>query len=142
MNSMMSKLEWDASYSVGVEAFDSQHKLIFNYINDLRDTMMGKKGKETVDHILVSLLDYTNTHFFTEEIILYKNEYPDFDRHKAEHDKFLAEIRGLYVRFKAGDEDSRLISAEIIAVVTELLQEHIFKADKSYTGFLHSKGVK
>ncbi len=142
MDFVMPKLEWDVSYSVGVASFDAQHKYIFNYINELRDTMMGKKGHDAVDKILVSLLDYTNGHFFNEEIMLFKHEFPDFDVHKAEHDKFLSEIRGLYVRFKAGETDSRLISAEIIAVVTELLQEHIMKTDMEYTSYLNSKGVR
>jgi hemerythrin len=142
MDFVMPKLEWDESYSVRVGAFDDQHKLLFDYINDLRESMMGKKGGDTVKDILVSLLNYTNTHFFNEEILLYKYEYPDYDKHKAAHDQFLSEIRSFYVRFMAGSADSRLISAEIIAVVTELLQEHILKADKAYAVFLNAKGVK
>ncbi|MBI5178309.1 MAG: hemerythrin family protein [Nitrospinae bacterium] len=142
MDFVMPKLEWDESYSVKVGEFNDQHKLLFDYINDLRDSMMGKKGKDTVTKTLNNLLDYTNTHFFNEEIMLYKHEYPDYEKHKAAHDQFLSDIRGFYVRFHAGSADSRLISAEIIAVVTELLQEHILKADKAYAAFLNSKGVK
>jgi hemerythrin len=139
---IMQKLEWDNSYSVGVDDFDAEHKLLFGFINDLRESLIGRKGKEIVDHVLNGLLDYANTHFFHEEILLVKHGYPDYEAHKAEHEKFLSEVRGLYVRFHADNSESKLISAEIIGVVTEWLQEHIMKIDRAYAPFLASKGVK
>ncbi|MBI3795259.1 MAG: hemerythrin family protein [Nitrospinae bacterium] len=138
----MSKLEWDDIYSVGVAGLDEEHKVLFDYINDLRDSLLGKKGKDTVKKVLDGLIAYTNDHFFHEEIMLYKSGYPDYERHKVEHERLIAEIRGLYVRFHADDAESKLISAEIIAIITEWLQEHIVKIDKQYSAFLNSKGIK
>jgi len=138
----MQKLEWDDSYATGFAALDEEHKMLFGFINDLRETLLGRKGKEVIEKVLEGLLDYTNGHFFNEEILLYKLHYPEYYAHKAAHEKFLSEVRGYYVTFKAGDADSKLISAEITAVVTEWLQEHIMKVDKAYVPFLKSKGVR
>lgn len=141
MNFVMQKLEWDSSYATGLESLDNEHKMLFGYINDLRDSLIGRKGKDVVGRVLEGLLEYTNGHFFNEEILLFKLRYPDYDAHKAQHEKFLSEVRGYYVAFKSGDVDSKLMSAEITAVVTEWLQEHIMKVDKAYVPFLKSKGV-
>ncbi len=138
----MPKIEWDQQYSVGVGKFDEQHKKLFDYLNDLRESMLGRKGKEVVAAVLDGLLDYTNGHFLDEEVAMFRTDYPDYWEHKAQHDKFLSEIRGFYVRFHAGHEDSRLISAEIVAVVTEQLQEHILIVDKAYSLHMKARGVK
>jgi hemerythrin len=140
-DSFMGRLEWDPIYSVGVTAFDNEHKVLFGFINDLRDSMLGRKGKETVEKVLEGLLDYTNTHFLNEEVTLYQYGYPKYAEHKAQHEALLSVARRLYVEFKAGATDSKIISAEIIAVCTEWLQEHIMKVDKDYMAFLKSKGV-
>ena len=138
----MKKLEWDDSYSVGVHDIDAEHKFLFHFINDLQETLLGKKGRETVENVLNGLFNHASSHFIHEEILLYKNGYPEYNAHKAEHDKLLSEFRGCYVAFMAGGADSRLISAEIIAVLTEWLQEHVLKADKAYAHFLKSKAVR
>ncbi|MBI5179115.1 MAG: bacteriohemerythrin [Nitrospinae bacterium] len=111
----MARLKWEDSLSTGVSLYDEQHQKLIRYVNELRDGMMGKNEGDAVEKTLVSLLDYTNTHFFDEEIELYKRDYPEYEKHKAEHDRFLWAVRGLYVRFKTGRANSRMIGAEILA---------------------------
>jgi len=138
----MPKLVWDDSYSTKIKLFDEQHEVIFTYINDLRDAMMGKKSEEIVNRTLMGLLEYSVTHFIDEEIILLKNDYPDFQNHQSSHEKFTEEVRRLFVEYKAGKANSRIMAAEITAVVTEWLQVHILKEDMEYAEFLKAKGIK
>ncbi|MBI5636691.1 MAG: hemerythrin family protein [Nitrospinae bacterium] len=137
---MMPKLEWDEIFSTGIERFDSQHKVLFGFLNVLRANALGKRDKEVVNEVTDSLLTYTMTHFLEEEITLCRLEYPGYADHKAEHDQFLIAARDLYIRFKAGKSESRIIAAEIITVVSEWLQGHILVKDKAYGEFLLQKG--
>lgn len=134
--SMMPKLEWDELFATGIDRFDDQHKVLFGFINVLRSNTLGKRNQEVVNEVVDSLLSYTMTHFLEEEVILCRLEYPGFADHKAEHDQFLMAVRDLYIRFKAGKGESRIIAAEIITVVSEWLQGHILVKDKAYGEFL------
>lgn len=140
----MPKLEWDELFATGITRYDNQHKVLFDYINELRSITLGKSGPEarlTIEKVLASLVNYTLTHFLDEEVELYRFGYPDFDDHKAEHDQFIVAVRDLYIRFRAGKSDMRIICAEILAVVSEWIQGHILVKDKAYGEFLKSKGI-
>ncbi len=138
--SMMPKLEWDEIFSTGIERFDNQHKVLFGFLNVLRANTVGKRDKDVVNEVVDSLLSYTMTHFLEEEIVLCRLEFPGYADHKAEHDDFLIAVRDLYIRFKAGKSESRIIAAEIVTVVSEWLQGHILVKDKAYGEFLLQKG--
>lgn len=139
----MPKLEWDELFATGIDRYDNQHKVLFDYINDLRQNAFGKAGPEAkavIEKVLNSMLNYSLTHFLDEEVELYRHRFPGFDDHKAEHDQFLIAVRDLFIRFKAGKSDMRIICAEILAVSSEWLQGHILVKDKAYGEFLKSKG--
>lgn len=139
---MMGKLSWDESFSVGVKKFDDQHKVLFGYLNDLYDAMRDKEEDAAVEIVLGKLLNYTLTHFLDEEIELYKNDYPGYTRHKEAHDILVATVRDYYIRFRSGKEPGRKMLIEIIAVVTDWLNDHIGVVDKSYSAWLNSRGVR
>ncbi len=142
MTLQMPKLEWTDEYAIGISTFDNQHKVLFEFINDLRDIMMSKRTNlKAVDKTFLSILDYTLTHFLEEEIFLYKISYPNFNRHKKDHDNFIREVKDLYVRFKAGEGGNRIICAEITAILTEWIQGHIMKDDLEYAKFASENGV-
>ncbi|MBI5814927.1 MAG: hemerythrin family protein [Nitrospinae bacterium] len=138
----MSKQSWDMSYSVGVAKFDDQHKVLFEYLNQMHDAIRTNPTAEAIGVVLEGLVNYTLTHFFDEEIELMKNGYPDYERHREEHDKLVSAARDFVVRFKTGKSTPRRLTVEIIAVLTEWLKDHIMVADKRYSDFLNARGVK
>ncbi|MBI4667201.1 MAG: hemerythrin family protein [Nitrospinae bacterium] len=139
---MRQKLAWDESFSVGVSRFDDQHKVLFEYLNELYDAMRDKSEKEVVGKVLNKLTDYTLNHFLEEEVELSKSGYPGYLKHKEAHDKLVAAVREYHVRFHVGRETGRKMLIEIIAVLTDWLMEHIRIADKDYGMFLNSKGIR
>ncbi len=138
----ISRMEWDDSYCVGIKKYDDQHKVIIDYINKLRDSLLVKDNRDTVGEILTNMTEYTVSHFLDEEVELYKHNYPGYNAHKELHDKLISEVRNFQVSFRVGRVSSRKLSIEIIAVLTEWLVNHILKVDKQYGKFLASKGVK
>jgi len=135
----MELIEWTEKYDLGIEHLDSQHKKLVNQINVLYDAMKIGKGKESLDEILNVLIDYTATHFKSEEILFNRFSYPDSDKHIAEHQKFVEEVTG----FKKDFDNGRLmVSVQLMGFLKDWLINHILGSDMGYKSFMLEKGVK
>ena len=138
---VMPKLEWDQQYSVGIDRFDKEHMVLFEYINDLRDIMLGKKGEEATVKLFRSIMDYAIDHFSGEEVEMYRYKYPKFTEHKNKHDAFTSAAKELYVRYRGGESNTTMVAIEVTALLTEWLQDHILNDDKEYAAFYIEQGI-
>ena len=80
-------VEWKDDYSVGIDSIDQQHKKLLNLINQLQTAVDYSTGEQFEREALDELVDYTKTHFTYEEGLMRDNDYPDFEPHKAQHEK-------------------------------------------------------
>ena len=134
----MALIEWIDSYSVGIENLDTQHKQLVGQMNLLYDAMNAGNAKEPLGEILDTLIQYTLTHFSSEEELFAQYGYPGAKEHIAEHEYFVGEV----ARFKGYHKDSRLlISYEVFAFLKTWIVEHMLGRDMKYRDFLLSKGV-
>jgi hemerythrin len=134
----MALVTWNNSYNVNIKTFDSQHKQLFDLINQLHDSMMVGKGKEVMGDVLKSLMSYTKTHFSEEERLLKLHKYPEYDRQVKEHEVFVQQIADLQKKHAAGNA---AITLTTLNFLRDWLQTHINGDDKKYSSFLNTKGV-
>jgi len=129
---------WSERYSVGISRIDEQHQRLIDLINDLHGAMLEKQEEPELSKILDGLAAYAVSHFATEETLMKKFGYPDYERHKGEHDRLMAQVRLLL-------EKSRTNKAELTQEVMTFLQRwligHIVNVDKRYTAHLNAAGV-
>lgn len=135
------KIKWDENLSVNIIKIDYGHKLIIGYINCLFDSMMAQTTEKTEEELFKSILDFIPEHFLNEEVEMYRHRYPDRAEHREIHDRFLSSLRELYVWYRSGTTDSVLISLELLALLTEWLQDHVLKIDKVCGRHLNARGV-
>jgi hemerythrin len=131
-------IEWTDDLATGVGEIDEQHKELFGRVNSLLDACKAGKGKEEVEKTLDFLSSYVLEHFGTEEQMMRKHEYPNFDEHKVQHEAFIADVAKLREELSQGGAGVALIIRTNAAVVDWLLK-HIRKTDKLMGGFLKSK---
>ncbi len=134
----MALVTWNDSYNVNVKSFDTQHKQLFDLINQLHDSMMVGKGKEVMGDVLKSLVSYTKTHFSEEERLLKMHKYPDYEKQVKEHDGFVQQMLDLQKKHAAGNA---AITLTTLNFLRDWLQKHINGDDKKYSSYLNSKGV-
>lgn len=79
---------WTDELITGDEKIDSQHKKLFECVNDFLEACSQGKGKEEVENTATFLYDYTVSHFKDEEDIQLKYDYPEYRNHKELHDAF------------------------------------------------------
>ena len=100
----MAILQWNESFSVGVTEIDRQHQKLVAMINELSEAMKQGKGKMVLGKVLNNLIDYTATHFQTEEKYFDQYNYPKTSAHTKEHTNFVINI----MEFKKDFDDGKL----------------------------------
>ncbi len=136
----MELVTWKAEMSVGVKKVDEQHKKLVSMINDLHEAMLAAKGKDALGRLFMGLADYTSTHFQTEEELMEIYGYPreDFEHHRLEHKKLIAQVAELKKKAAAGE---LAISVDIMNFLRDWLTGHIMGTDKKMGPFFESKGM-
>ena len=135
----MSLMEWNDAYSVKIFSIDSQHKNLVALVNNLNSAMRQGKGKELMSKVLQDLISYTKVHFKTEEDLMVKHTYPEYEAHKKEHDDLTAKVLDFYTRFQSGNT---FITVEVMNFLRDWLVNHILGSDKKYGPFFIEKGVR
>ena len=132
-------IEWKDEYSVGIDSIDQQHKKLINLINQLQTAVDYSTGEEYEREALNKLVDYTKTHFTYEEGIMKDNDYPDFEPHKAQHEKMVKHVEEVLSEYEK-DQDTAMQNAA--KFLKDWLINHINGTDQKYSDFLIKKGVK
>ncbi len=135
----MERIDWNPSFSVGVELFDRQHARIVDMINLLISDPGATVRSETISELLDRLTKYADDHFRAEEELLEEHGYPGLARQKAEHNAYRIKIVAL-CQDTISHEDS--VPVELLTFMTDWWIEHISKTDMQYRPFLASRGVK
>jgi hemerythrin len=134
----MNLINWADNLSVNIRAIDEEHKKLVSMINELHSSMGSGKGRETIGKILTGLVDYTKTHFSTEERLMEKYAYTGYMNHKAQHDALTKQVIDLHTKFQEG---KAMVTVEVMNFLKEWLTKHIQDSDKKYGPFLNGKGI-
>ena len=132
-------VEWKDDYSVGIDSIDQQHKKLLSLINQLQTAVDYSTGEQFEREALDELVDYTKTHFTYEEGLMRDNDYPDFEPHKAQHEKMFEKVREVLAEYEQDQDTAMANAAEYLK---DWLINHINGTDKEYSSYLIGKGVK
>ncbi|MBF0190310.1 MAG: bacteriohemerythrin [Magnetococcales bacterium] len=139
-NSKIPLIQWRQKLSVGVDAFDLDHRKLIELINQLHSAMEQKQSNQVLNHILDELINYATTHFTREERLLNEHGYNGVEAQHQQHAKFLQYIREQHKTLLNGD--SFALAGELLKFLKDWLLEHILKHDMGYKTFLNDKGVR
>ncbi len=131
-------ITWNNQYSVGIEHLDDEHKQLVELLNSLHYAMSQGQANSVLGKILDELIHYTATHFKSEEVLFAQHEYPDSEKHIAEHQELVSEVLTFKKEF---DKGTTMLSIKIIGFLKNWLIKHILASDKEYSEFLNSKGI-
>ena len=132
-------LEWHDRYLTGIATIDTQHKAIFEYLQDLYISVENTRGRDIHRGILDGLVKYTDTHFKYEESLFEKFHYQLNLEHKNHHLKLYNDV----LDFKGRMLRSETFAAfEIADFLKKWLFEHILAEDFKYRQFMGTNGVR
>lgn len=126
--------------SVGIEKWDSDHKVLLELINRLDEALHGGGGMEAVRHAIDVLDAYAEVHFRIEESLMQALRYPRYAKHKAEHDAMRAWITERRAWAESGDSAAML--ADMAEQLVHWLYTHVLTIDMQYTEFFDEQRRK
>ncbi len=129
--------KWSDDYSVSIATIDEQHRELVNILNRLFFAVSKREGHKAIAGILDSLVLYTRTHFELEERLMKAAKYADYEHHKEEHKKLVAQLDELTRKFLLEDKP---IYFEMLAFLRTWLREHIQGSDMNYSIALQEAG--
>jgi hemerythrin-like metal-binding protein len=131
-------LKWKPEYSVGIDVIDNDHKKLINLINQFQTASLHSTGDQFERDALNELVDYTVFHFQREEEMLQKNNYPDFDAHKKEHEAMVTKVKTMVEVF---NQDKDKVIDDLLDYLKKWLINHINGTDQAYSEFMKDKDV-
>ena len=125
----MQAFTWSRLFETGLAEVDDQHQRLVALVNQLgEDAHSGDPIR--IDQALVDLADYTVYHFRSEEAIMASAGVSPLhaDRHRATHQRFVAQVVDWINRRKAGEN---IHLETLIAFLADWLVFHILGDDQS-----------
>ena len=131
-------VSWRTRYSVNIEEIDNQHKEIIGSINKFFDGIFKGISNREASYSLEEIIQTTRDHFAYEEELMQLYQYPAMNSHKHTHDYFISELnnRKRYIENSHGP-----VSLNTGDFIRKWIVNHILSTDKSYSTFLHLRGI-
>ena len=133
-------LEWKPEYAVRISEVDWQHKELVKMINELLVRLNKKFDPDSLRSVLTIMLNYSFSHFKTEEQLMQKFDYPYMQEHVDIHKKFIDKVIELFD--KLYKVENRELAIEIANYLREWIIYHMANVDKKMANYLIKKGVK
>jgi hemerythrin len=133
-------IRWTKALSVGIASLDEQHMELFRRAKAFLDGIEGR-SRQDVGILLSYLRTYAVTHFGEEEEVMRVSEFPGYERHKAQHDRFLKDILVL-----SKEQDRRggkgVAAKDLGTFLRKWLHDHVSVTDAEMARYLVSRGFE
>lgn len=131
-------VEWSAALSVGIDEIDAQHQALIDLINEMQDTVVEGVERERQLEVLGRLAEYTKIHFAVEESLMRIFGYPDYERHRAQHEGLVHNMLDLQRRLAL---DQAPVDESLMRHLKHWLLDHILQSDQDYSRFFLAAGA-
>lgn len=86
-------IHWDSRYETGHPSIDFQHRVFFDLLQNFAAEVARDADPGLLRRAAIEIYKFADFHFFSEENIMLKIGYPEFEHHHALHQALLGELR-------------------------------------------------
>ena len=136
---MEQRPKFSDEFIVGVGQVDQEHRQLFEIAGRTYDhlTDPGDAALAAARAAVTELIDYTETHFASEEGLMAAAGYPALAEHQGLHRRLMAQVRDMEMRVEMGE---RYVPVELSHFLYNWLVQHIQTQDKKFGEFVAHKG--
>jgi hemerythrin len=121
---------------LGVDQIDSEHKAQIGLLLAFEQSLLAGDGKDDLVIILDRLIEFSDLHFLSEQMLMRMTAYPGIDAHELDHDRLLAQVRKLQTSFNTGNRE---LTESDVTTLKLWLADHIRGMDSAFAQFLIEK---
>ena len=132
----MAYFEWAQDMVIDNGPIDDDHRKLVEQVNLLHSATSQGRGQDVVAQLLGSIVADTQEHLRREEHLMEVAKFPDLERHKQGHARFVQELRQLQQKYQAG---SITVAAQLSTLLRDWLSLHIRRGDKELQRFLQQQ---
>jgi hemerythrin len=133
-------MEWTEDLSVGIDTIDEYHKALISRIKDLVTAIKNNFCKYIIGDAINFLERYSAACLSAEERYMQISHYPEYNKHKEQHDSFVTDIHQLKNELLNLDSSEKhasyYLSVETNRVMVDWVCNHILNANKTMGAFL------
>jgi hemerythrin len=135
---MEERPQFASRFLVGIEQVDREHQRLFEIAGRVHDGLLADTDAafDAARAAVAELLDYTETHFASEEKLMAAAGFPDLAAHQALHRALIAQARDMEMRVEL---DERQVPVELSHFITRWLIDHIEANDKKFGAFVAAR---
>lgn len=111
---------------------DDEHLLLAAIIHELRTAMARGDGRAGCEAIFGRVVDYASRHFQHEEALMREAGYPDWARHRDEHQGFILRLRELAADLR---KQRAALSMDVLDFLQSWLKHHVEHSDRHFVSF-------
>lgn len=131
----MTPIQWDESMNIGDPMLDREHRALVNLINTVLEISAAPDREVEIMHALTGMYLYAKEHFFDEESLMLRLDYPDRERHIGLHRAFVEKAQALTDDCLDGSLDFQ----EFADYLMHWLRRHIAQEDLKIVQFAQSQ---
>ncbi len=121
-------------YKTGVDLIDTEHKRLFEIINETYELIHDDFAHDKYDQIMAllgQLKDYTEFHFHDEEDYMTQINYPGIEAQKHAHESFIDKLVNIDIHeLESMDNNQQQYLLDLVNFLVTWLSNHILGADK------------
>lgn len=121
------------------ESVAGEHGVQLRLLKAVEHAVREDQGADDVAALLDQLVEYTNVHFHSEELIMRLYAYPHYDAHRTEHAELME--RALAMRDSLETQDQAGL-IELAAELSEWLRRHMDGKDHGFETFLRRQAAE
>ncbi len=128
-------VQFGPQYHVGIPQVDQEHQQLFAIVARIQQALEqdGDTAQNEARRAVAELLEYTRTHFASEEALMEAAAYPALPAHRELHRELLLQVGEMELRVEVSEPSASLDLSRFLA---KWLINHIQVADQRFGAFV------
>jgi hemerythrin len=128
-------MQWKDIYSIKNPQIDFQHEKLFGLFTQLEGEIL-KGNEHVIETVVQELIDYTKSHFLTEETIMQEARFPDTEAHAKMHDDITETVIDMQKKIRAGQG---VLPNDLLLFFGDWLINHIIVEDQKLGNYIQRR---
>ena len=118
---------------LGQEALDTEHQGQIDLLLKVENELRGAANPDRLASLLDHLIEFTDIHFMSEQVLMREHAYPGIAAHEQEHSHLIEQMRSFHKRIEEGEKT--LTAADMSGLRSWVLR-HIQTKDAALARYL------